>query len=144
MKENSTSEQGRAAAAALAAVDDTRLRLRAFAIVMLILGLALVGGSLLLWPRGVFDIVSDGTGESLPLVVMGAASLLSGAALITAAIRRLARLGNHLVSSGKAHSAFVNEPDFQLPSIGMGHGGPLDASVAKFANPGKLLPRREP
>jgi len=143
MKENSVPE--RAKASALAAEDDARIRRRTFAIVVLVFGLAFVGGSLLLWPRGIFQVVTKGVStEVLTLVTIGVASLLIGAVLITAAIRRLARLRNNLVSVGKANSAFVNEPDFQMPSIGIGHGGPLDVSAAKFANPGKLLPRREP
>lgn len=140
VKEYSTSKQ---AAAALAAADDIRIRRRAFATVFLILGVGLVGGSLLFWPRGIFDIVSHGTTESLPLVALGGAALIGGVAVITVATRRLARLRNYLVGVGKPHSAFLNEPDFQVPTIGMGHGGPLDASVAKFGNPGKLLPGRE-
>ena len=112
---------------------------------MLVFGLVFVGGSLLLWPRGIFQVVTKGAStEMLTLVTIGVAALLVGAVLITAAIRRLTRLRNHLVSVGKANSAFVNEPDFQMPSIGIGHAGPLDSSAAKFANPGKLLPGREP
>ena len=141
MRENLTSKQ--AAAAELAATDDIRIRRRAFATVFLVLGVGLVGGSLIFWPRGIFDIVSNGTAQSVPLVALGGASLIVGVAVITVAMRRLARLRNYLVGVGKAHSAFVNEPDFQLPTIGMGHGGPMDANVAKFANSGKLLPGRE-
>lgn len=97
----------------------------------------------MLWPRGMFHVVTDGTSEAVTLVVIGVAPLLLGVVLITAAIRWLARVRNHLISVGKAHIAFVNEPDFQLPSIGIGRGGPLDASAAKFANPGKLFLGRE-
>ena len=143
MKEYSASEHG-AAAAALAAEDDVRIRRRTSAIVLLVLGVVIVVGSLLLWPQGLFRLFSDGTAAALPLVALGAVFLFGGTALLTVAIRRLARLRSHLVSAGKAHSAFVNEPDFQLPAIGMGHGGSMDVSAAKFANPGKLMPGREP
>ena len=143
MKEYSASEHG-AAAAALAAEDDVRIRRRTSAIALLVLGIVVVGGSFALWPQGTFRLVSDGTITALPLVALGAVLLFGGTALLTVAIRRLARLRNHLVSTGKAHSAFVNEPDFQLPAIGMGHGGAMDVSAAKFANPSKLMPGREP
>lgn len=110
---------------------------------MLAIGLVLVGGSLPLWLRGLFHVVTDGISAAVTLVAIGVVSLLVGVVLITAAIRRLARLRNHLVSVCRADITFVNEPDFQVPSIGIGHGGPLAASAAKFANPGKLLPGRE-
>ena len=85
---------------------------------MLVIGFALTGGSLMLWPQGLFDLVSEAIAWSLVFIALGAALLAGGVAAIRLATRRLARLKNNLVEVGKAHSVFVNEPEFQLLTIG--------------------------
>lgn len=85
---------------------------------MLVIGFALTCGSLILWPQGLFDLGSEGTAGSLVFIALRAALLAGGVAAIRMATRRLARLKNNLVEVGKAHSAFVNEPEFQLPTNG--------------------------
>ena len=61
VKEYSASELTDASAA-LIAKDDARTSAGASVVAMLVIGFALTGGSLMLWPQGLFDLVSEATG----------------------------------------------------------------------------------
>lgn len=142
MKEASASNDDDLAAAALAAADDARLRARARAIVEMVVGTLLIVGSLLLWPRGMFSLITTAAIDSLVLIALGVVACAGGVLLVVDSAHRVTRLRHTHNSVGKAHEAFVNEPDYGMPAIGMGHGSPMDSSVAKFANPAKLMPGR--
>lgn len=60
------------APAALAAEDEARVRAGASLTVLLVIEFALTGGLLLLWPQGLFELVSEGTAGSLVLFALGA------------------------------------------------------------------------
>jgi hypothetical protein len=122
----------------LAAADNARLRRRMAARLTLLMGVVLVGGSLLLWPRGLFGLGNTEPEGSVVLIVSGSALLLLGIGGIAGATRRLSRLQNSYSSTGKPDSGFVFQPDSGVPQIGQGHGGPMDASAALFANPHKV------
>ncbi len=105
------------APAALAAEGEARVRAGASVTVMLMIGFALTGGSIMLWPQGLFNLVlrgPQGRSYSSPSVQR----LAGGVTAIRMATCRHARLKTNLVEVGKAHSAFVNAPKFQLPAIG--------------------------
>lgn len=142
MKEASASPEGELATA-LAAADDARLRSRSRAILLLVLGVVLVAGSLLFWPRGLFALIDTGAIASLLLIAGGGLVGAAGVVLVANSVRRITRLRHSLNSLGKPHEGFVNEPDYGMPTIGIGHGSSMDASLAKFANPGKLMPGRD-
>ena len=61
------------APAALAAEGEARVHAGASVTVMLVIGFALTGGPLKLWPHGLFDLVSEGTAGSLVFIALGAA-----------------------------------------------------------------------
>ena len=92
-------------------------------IVLLVIGFAPTGGSLIPRPRGLFNLVSEGTAESFVFIALGVALPTGGVAIAKTATRRLARLRNNLVRVGKAHRAIVNEPDFQPSAIGSSRNG---------------------
>ncbi|QNE45499.1 hypothetical protein F1C58_00170 [Glaciihabitans sp. INWT7] len=134
----SDAENEASRAALLAAVDNARLRRRMVARLTLLTGVLLIAGSVLLWPRGLFGLGNAEPGISLALITGGSALLLLGIGVIAWSVRRLSLLHNNYSSTGKPDSGFVFRPDIGLPQIGQGHGGPLDASAALFANPDKV------
>ena len=134
----SDAENEASRAALLAAADNARLRRRMAARLTLLMGLVLVAGSLLLWPRGLFGLGNTEPELSVTLIVSGSVLLLLGIVVIAWSVRRLSRLRNNYSSTGKPDSGFVFQPDIGLPQIGQGHGGPMDASAALFANPHKV------
>jgi hypothetical protein len=131
-------EMSESSAAILAAADDARLRQRTLARTGLLTGIMGVGGSLLLWPQGLFGLGNNAPTASLALIISGALVLGLGIFSITWPVRRPSRVQNNYSSVGKPDAGFVFQPDIGLPQIGHGHGGPMDASAALFANPDKL------
>lgn len=131
-------EKAESAAAFLAAADDVRLRKRTLARIGLLVGLMCVGGSLLLWPQGLFGLGRNAPAVSIALIISGALLLVVGIFSITQPARMLSRVQNTYFSTGKPDAGFVFQPDIGLPQIGHGHGGPMDASAALFANPDKV------
>jgi len=129
------SESSRSIAEKLVAADDARRHSKRLARTLLFVGIVLVTGSTMLWPQGLFGLRSAPVGLSVFLIVSGALLLLSGIFVIAVALRKLSRLHNNYSSVGKPDAGFVYEPHAGLPQIGQGHGGPLDASAAIFANP---------
>lgn len=134
----SDAENEASRAALLAAADNARLRRRMAARLTLLMGLVLVAGSLLLWPRGLFGLENTEPELSVTLIVSGSVLLLLGIGVIAWSVRRVSRLQNNYSSTGKPDSGFVFQPDIGLPQIGQGHGGPMDASAALFANPHRV------
>lgn len=132
------SENESSNAAALAAADDARLHHQIFARGALVAGIVLVAGSMMLWPRGLFGLANNTSAVSVVLIVSGALLLLFGIFITAWSVRRLTRLQNTYNSTGKPDAGFVFQPDIGLPQIGQGHGGPMDASAALFANPDKV------
>jgi len=126
----------------LVAADDARRHSKRLARTLLVLGVILVTGSTMLWPQGLFGLGNHPLGLSVLLIVSGALLLLSGIFVINVALRELSRLQNNYTSVGKPDTGFVHEPHSGLPQIGQGHGGPLDASAAIFANPDKVFKTR--
>lgn len=133
-----SAENDASSAATLAAADDARLRQRIVARTALLAGLIFVAGSLLLWPKGLFALGNNAPTVSVALTASGALPLLFGIFSIAWSVRRLSRPQNNYYSTGKPDTGFVFQPDIGLPQIGQGHGGPMDASVALFANPDKV------
>lgn len=123
---------------ALAAADDARIHHRALARVALVVGIILVAGSMMLWPRGLFRLGTNPTAVWVVLIVSGVLLLLVGTFAIVWSVRRVSRLQHNYNSVGKPDAGFVFQPDIGLPQIGQGHGGPTDASAALFANPDKV------
>ncbi|WP_035880894.1 hypothetical protein, partial [Cryobacterium sp. MLB-32] len=136
------SENTRSSAERLVAADDARRRSTVLARAALVVGIVLIAGSTMLWPQGLFGVGSHTVGLSVFLIVSGALLLLSGIFVSARALRRLSRLQNNYSSVGKPDAGFVREPHVGLPQIGQGHGGPLDASAALFANPDKVFKAR--
>ena len=132
------SENETTTAAILAAADDARLHHRFLARAAVIAGIVLVVGSTLLWPRGLFGLGADSAAVSLVLITSGALLLFFGVLTIAWSVRKLSRLLNNYNSAGKPLAGFSVQPDIGFPQIGQGHGGPMDASAALFANPDKV------
>lgn len=130
-------------AAILAAADDARIRNRVRARFGIFFGGVLIAGSVVLWPQGLFGLGNNEPAVSIVLVSSGALLLIFGSLVMVRFVRRLKRLSNNYVSSGKPDAGFVFAPDLGLPQIGVGHGGPMDASAAQFANPNKVMNGRK-
>ncbi len=123
----------------LAAADDARIRNRVRARFGLFSGAVLVAGSVMLWPQGLFGLGTNVPDVSIVLISSGALLLIIGSFVMAWSVRGLRRLNNNYVSTGKPDAGFVFVPDVGLPQIGVGHGGPMDASAAQFANPDKVM-----
>jgi F0F1-type ATP synthase assembly protein I len=127
---------------ALVAADDARRHSQTLTRGVLVVGIVFVAGSTMLWPQGLFGLGSHPVGLSVFLIVSGALLLILGCFVIARSVRKLKRLQNNYSSVGKPDAGFVRAPDAGLPQIGQGHGGPLDASAAQFANPDKVFRAR--
>lgn len=127
----------------LAAADDARIRKQVVARLTLFTGIFLVAGSIMFWPQGLFGLGRSAPAVSILLVSSGAFLLILGSLVIALSVRRLTRLKNSYTSAGRPDAGFVFEPDLGLPQIGHGHGGPMDASGALFANPDKVMNGRK-
>lgn len=137
-----SSENTSSDAKALVAADDARRHSQTLTRGVLVVGIVFVAGSTMLWPQGLFGLGSHTVGPSVFLVVSGALLLLLGCFVIARSVRKLKRLQNNYSSVGKPDAGFVRAPDAGLPQIGQGHGGPLDASAAQFANPDRVFRAR--
>jgi len=144
MRKNPVEGSGstRSNAERLVAADDARRQSKLLARTLLFFGILLVAASTVLWPQGLFGLGNHPVSLSVFLIVSGAFLLLSGIFAIAVALSRLSRLQNNYSSVGKPDAGFVHEPHAGLPQIGQGHGGPLDASAAIFANPEKVFKAR--
>ncbi len=126
----------------LIAADNLRISRRHRQLGNLIIGGTLVIASLLIWPRALFALASSVSVGSIVLSILGLGIAVTGALVVLRSQRRLAALGNNYQSSGKPNSGLSNEPNLQMPTVGVGHGSPMDPSIAQFANPNKMIPGR--
>jgi uncharacterized membrane protein YcjF (UPF0283 family) len=130
-----------AGASAIAPVaDSARRRASRLATADLIIGLVLVAGSLLVWPRALFALLASVSIGSALLMVVGVLLLFWGLLLIRYSARRIVHLRHNVTSVAEARDVFISEPTGPMAAGDIGHGLSMDASTAEPTKPAEGFP----